>query len=138
MPENRYVRGGYLLLRRYWHHGVAMQSAALAFYLLFAIFPFLILLSALIGLLQLNVAVVLQHLQEFVPDEVLYLLEMYLRYVGENASLRLLWFGLVFSVYFPMRSAFDEGGYEARSSRYVSGVAEALIEGAKEMLGEFQ
>ena len=36
--------------------------------------------------------------------------------------------------YFPMRSAFDEGGYEARSSRYVSGVAEDLIAGAKEIL----
>ena len=39
--------------------------------------------------------------------------------------------------YFPMRSAFDEGGYEARSSNYVAGVAETLIAGAKELLGEF-
>ena len=38
--------------------------------------------------------------------------------------------------YFPMRDAFDEGGYEARSSNYVSGVAESLIAGAKELLGE--
>ena len=38
--------------------------------------------------------------------------------------------------YFPMRSAFDEGGYEARSSRYVAGVAETLIDGAKDLLGE--
>lgn len=104
MPENRYVRGGWLLLRRYWQHRVAVQSAALAFYLLFAIFPFLIFISALLGLLELNVAAVLQSLQEFLPDEILYLLEMYLQYVGENASLRLLLFGLVFSVYFPMRA----------------------------------
>ena len=39
--------------------------------------------------------------------------------------------------YFPMRSAFDEGGYEARSSNYVAGVAETLIAGAKELLGDF-
>lgn len=38
--------------------------------------------------------------------------------------------------YFPMKDAFDEGGYEARSSNYVSGVAEALIAGAKELLGD--
>ena len=38
--------------------------------------------------------------------------------------------------YFPMKEAFDEGGYEARSSNYVSGVAESLIAGAKELLGE--
>lgn len=104
LPENRLVRGGFLLLRRYWHHRVAIQSAALAFYLLFAIFPFLIFISALIGLLQLDVAAVLGGLGEFLPDEVLYLMEMYLRYVGENSSLRLLLFGLVFSVYFPMRA----------------------------------
>ncbi len=36
--------------------------------------------------------------------------------------------------YFPMRSAFDEGGYEARASRYVAGVAENIVEGAKMML----
>lgn len=40
--------------------------------------------------------------------------------------------------YFPMRSAFDEGGYEARSSRYVAGVAEALIAGGKEVLANLQ
>ena len=33
-----------------------------------------------------------------------------------------------------MRDAFDEGGYEARSSNYVAGVAEAIIQGGKELL----
>ena len=36
--------------------------------------------------------------------------------------------------YFPMQSAFDEGGYEARTSPYQSGVAEAIIGCAKELL----
>ena len=40
--------------------------------------------------------------------------------------------------YFPMRDAFDEGGYEARSSNYKSGVAEAIIAGAKEMIGKMR
>ena len=40
--------------------------------------------------------------------------------------------------YFPMQDAFDEGGYEARSSNYKPGVAEALIKGSKELLGEMQ
>jgi len=40
--------------------------------------------------------------------------------------------------YFPMMSAFDEGGYEARSSRYKAGIAERIIAGAKEMLGEMK
>ena len=40
--------------------------------------------------------------------------------------------------YFPMQSAFDEGGYEARTSRYKAGVAERIIEGGKELLRQMQ
>lgn len=38
--------------------------------------------------------------------------------------------------YFPMKSAFDEGGYEARSSKYKGGVAESIIQCGKEVLNE--
>lgn len=40
--------------------------------------------------------------------------------------------------YFPMKSAYDEGGYEARSSSFKSGVAELIIDGAKALLGEIK
>ena len=40
--------------------------------------------------------------------------------------------------YFPMQSAFDEGGYEARSSKYKGGVAEAIIKAGKEILAELK
>ena len=40
--------------------------------------------------------------------------------------------------YFPMQEAFDEGGYEARSSNYRAGVAETIIRGGKELLGEMK
>ena len=36
--------------------------------------------------------------------------------------------------YFPVRSAYDEGGYEARSSNFCPGVAEILTENALDML----
>lgn len=37
--------------------------------------------------------------------------------------------------YFPMQSAYDEGGYESRSSEFKAGVAENIIaEGRKFML----
>lgn len=36
--------------------------------------------------------------------------------------------------YFPMKTAYDEGGYEARTSVYKSGTAEKIIEGGKELL----
>jgi len=40
--------------------------------------------------------------------------------------------------YFPMQSAYDEGGYEARSSRFKAGVAETIIAGGKELLKNLQ
>jgi len=36
--------------------------------------------------------------------------------------------------YFPMQSAYDEGGYEARSSSFKAGVAERIIDGGKAIL----
>jgi len=36
--------------------------------------------------------------------------------------------------YFPVKSAFDEGGYEARTSRYKPGIAELLIEESRTLL----
>lgn len=36
--------------------------------------------------------------------------------------------------YFPMKSAYDEGGYEARSSKFKPGVAEAIIEGSTNLI----
>jgi len=38
--------------------------------------------------------------------------------------------------YFPVKAAYDEGGYEARSSRYRSGVAETVIAGGKQIVAE--
>ena len=103
-PKNPVLRGMYLLVRRYLRHNVAIQGAALAFYLLFTVFPLLIFVSALLGLLQLDVAAILQALGEILPREVVGLAEMYLIYVGENSSTQLLVFGLFFSIYFPMRA----------------------------------
>lgn len=40
--------------------------------------------------------------------------------------------------YFPMKSAYDEGGYEARTSQYKSGVAELLIKDAKALLDKLK
>ena len=57
LPKNPFLRFCVLMAHRYNKHNVAIQSAALAFYLLFTIFPFLIFISALLGLLNLNTAI---------------------------------------------------------------------------------
>ena len=92
-------------LKRYFRHDVGRQSAALAYYLLFTLFPFLIFLSSLLGLLHLDVSEVLRGLQPLLPAEVLNVAEAYLEYAARTSSAAMLWFGLVFSVYFPMRAA---------------------------------
>ena len=104
IPQNRFLRGVYLLARRFLRHNVGSQSAALAFYLLFTLFPFLIFISALLGLLHLDVAAILIALGELLPREVVDVVEMYLTHVSASSSPKLLMFGLVFSIYFPMRA----------------------------------
>ena len=48
-PENGFLRGCWLMVNRYLGHNVPIQAAALAFYLLFMIFPLTIFFSALLG-----------------------------------------------------------------------------------------
>lgn len=104
LPQNRFLRGIYLMIQRYLRHNVGIQSAALAFYLLFTLFPLMIFVSALLGLLDLNVAGILEALREILPLEILEFIGVYLTYVGENPSPQLLLFGLFFSLYFPQRA----------------------------------
>ena len=81
LPQNRFLRGIYLLVQRYLRHNVGMQGAALAFYLLFMIFPLLIFVSSLLGLLQLDVDAILAAVQEFLPREIVSFIGVYLTYV---------------------------------------------------------
>lgn len=92
------------LVRRYMHHQVGAQAAALAFYLLFMIFPFLIFLSALLGILELNVAAILTALDNVIPHAAVEVIGMYLEHVRSYSSPSLAAFGLVFSVWFPVRA----------------------------------
>lgn len=93
------------IVQRYFEHDVGRQSAALAYYMLFTLFPLLIFLSSLLGLLNLNISGIMKSLQPLFPSQVLEIVETYLTYVSQTSSTAMLWFGLVFSVYFPMRAA---------------------------------
>lgn len=103
--HSRLMRGAYIMARRYLRHQVGMRSAALAFYLLFALFPILIFISSLVGLLHADIEEELARLAEFLPNSVLMIIRRYLTFVAANPSPRLLAFGLVFSIYFPFRAA---------------------------------
>ena len=92
-------------IERYFLHGVAQEAAALAYYLLFMIFPLLIFLSSLLGLLELDISGITNSLDALLPSGVVDVVESYLSYVSQTSSRTMLWFGLVFTIYFPMRAA---------------------------------
>lgn len=104
LHRNPVIRVTGQLIRRYTLHDVGQQSAAMAYYLLFTIFPMLIFLSSLLGILNLNVEAVRELLSHVLPKTILNLCETYLQYVSHTASATILWFSLVFSIYFPMRA----------------------------------
>jgi len=93
------------ILRRYYDHDVGRQGAALAYYLLFTIFPLLIFLSSLLGLLDLDISGIIASLNTLLPGSVVEVVEAYLTYVSQTSSQAMLWFGLVFTIWFPMRAA---------------------------------
>lgn len=93
------------LVKRYSTHDVGQQSAAMAYYLLFTIFPMLIFVSSLLGVLHLDVEGAANILSAFLPKSVVELGKTYLAYVSSTASTTILWFSLVFSIYFPARAA---------------------------------
>ena len=92
------------MIRRYYVHDVARDSAALTYYLLFAIFPLLIFVSTLLGVLELDIDSITAVLAPILPSDVVDIIRTYLEYVAANQSRQLLWFSLVFSIWFPMRS----------------------------------
>lgn len=93
------------LFRRFYAHDVARDSAALTYYLLFAIFPLLVFISTLVGLMRLDIAVVMATFERVLPEQVTGIMESYLEYVSTSPSRQLLIFSLIFSIWFPMRAA---------------------------------
>ncbi len=103
-PRTGFGRLAGNMIRRYYVHDVARDSAALTYYLLFAIFPLLIFVSTLLGVLELDIASITAVLAPILPSDVVDIIRTYLEYVAANQSRQLLWFSLVFSIWFPMRS----------------------------------
>ena len=105
LDRHRFLKGIYLMVRRYFDHHVGRDSAALTYYLLFALFPLLIFLSNLVGIMSVDISGFLYEIRAFIPQEALDIIEQYFTYVSRDSSPRLLWFSLIFSIYFPYRAA---------------------------------
>ncbi len=104
IKNSRPLRAGKLLVVNFYKHNVAKNAAALAYFLLFALFPILIFVSNLLGMLDLNIYAVTNSLSRLLPMGVVEIIESFLDHVSNASSGVLLWFSLVFSIWFPLRA----------------------------------
>lgn len=93
-----------LIVTNIFRHALSKNAASLAYYLLFSIFPILIFLSNLLGLLDLNVYAITNTMAQILPKDIVSLTETYLDFISNDSSHTLLWFSLVFSIWFPLRA----------------------------------
>lgn len=103
LSRYRLFRFGERLARGCLEHDVGKSAAALAYYLLFSFFPFLIFLSTLVGFLELE-PLSLNTLHSLIPREVIEVINAYLLHVTQLKSGNLLAVSLVVSLWLPMRA----------------------------------
>lgn len=99
-----WMKIGYQLVMRYFQDGVAKSSAALAYYLLFSIFPILIVISNIIGLANIDLGVLDVAINRIFPSDVMGLIANYFVYAQRSSSPIILSFSAIFSIYFPTRA----------------------------------
>ena len=102
-PIIRRLRTAMRLFTRCTKDEVTTRAAALAYYLVFSIFPLLILFSLIIGSLHIDTATMDILLARVLPKDMIDMLKGYLDYVTRTFDMKLLMFALVFSIYFPWR-----------------------------------
>lgn len=91
------------LVERYFKDGVAHAAAELAFFLLFSLFPLLMVLNSLLGLAHLSEVTILNATQ-FLPADVQQILVNYMTFLGSNDSVRPLLLGSGLTLYFLSRA----------------------------------
>ena len=77
------------------HRRCTRSAAELAYFLVLSLFPLLVVISAFVGMLNLNIQVVLELAQDVVPEGALSVLEEFLTYVTVNESQGLFLAGLI-------------------------------------------
>ena len=91
------------LFKRYIQHKVAQSSAALAYYMLFAFFPFILLLNWIFTVLDLPLSSILEQLYRIVPSEVLQIARQHIQTPALRNTLAVFTWVLL-AVYFFVRS----------------------------------
>ena len=86
------------LIQIYLEKRVSRASAQLAYYILLSIFPVLIVISAILGMLPLSGSYLLEEVIDALPAAVGSLLEDYLLYVQNNQSVALISGGVIMTI----------------------------------------
>ena len=112
MPKGRKRnRGSYIFkyyaracVRRYFQDDVGRESASLAYYLLFSMFPLMLFFSMLLGYAHLNQYPIIASLYDFLPSEAASVVAAYLRHVS-SIQLGPMMLAILFAcLWFPMRA----------------------------------
>lgn len=83
---------------------VGRRAAGLTYYLVFAIFPFILSIISLLGILHLPMISFEGDAAAFLPEDVITLLNMTIVHMTETSSGGILAFGLAFALWFPFRA----------------------------------
>lgn len=83
--QNKYYLIFKRLYKRYKHHDISAYSALMAFFLTLSLFPFLIILFAILGQLSIDTNLIISAIELFFPPEVH---ELVLEYIKQNIILR--------------------------------------------------
>lgn len=98
----------FLSLRRFYQnvssHDIFTRSAALAYYLLFAIFPSLLFLYSLLGLFNIDWLNLITSVKKFIPNDVYEILFTYAEYLTPKKDFTFLLSGLITAVYSSYRA----------------------------------
>lgn len=92
------------LIYRYFKDNVGIRGAALAYYLLFSVFPLVILLSTIISKMNMDLDMIFTTLSKFLPNSIINLIMSYLRYIQTDYNQSIMNFSIIFSIYFPWRA----------------------------------
>lgn len=88
---------------RYFEDGVGRSAAALAYYMLFSLFPMLIFLNSAIGMLDLSLPDLMLQLDAVLPADVQGIISDYLSYISGLNSRTLLYAGLFLTIWMLIR-----------------------------------
>ena len=92
------------LIDRYNADNIGKSAAALTYYLIFTLFPFLIFISTLLGFLNIPLVSLTGEVSRFLPEDMIMLLNVCIAQITEYRSSTVLAFSLIFSIWFPLRT----------------------------------